>query len=147
VTEIHVFLGIFQFGDDPQVVTDLLGVAPTKAWAPGAAMPGKAGERGGRWPHGRWVLVSPGGRQASVEEQLLSLLPLLEERPDALAEAKRRYEVGLMCAAYYHEVNPGFHLDVELLRRVAALGLDLDFDLYCLAGTEENDVVGATPVF
>lgn len=41
-----------------------------------------------------------------------------------------------MCAAYFREANPGFHLDVALLRRVAALGLDLDFDLYCLTPAE-----------
>jgi len=138
MTEIHVYLGVFEFGDDPQVVTDLLGIAPTKAWAAGTLMPGKAGERGGRWPHERWELVSPAGREASVEDQLLALLPLLEARADALAEASRRFEVGLACAAYFHEVNPGFRLDAALLRRIAALGLDFDFDLYCL-GTDDDE--------
>jgi hypothetical protein len=144
MTQIHVFLGVSEFGDDPQIVTDLLGISPTQAWAPGTPLPGKAGERGGCWSHGRWVLASPAGREASIEDHLSALLPLLEVRADALAEAERRFDLGLTCAAYFREVNPGIHLDVVLLRRVAALGLDLDFDLYCLepadaaSGSEET---------
>ena len=137
MTETRVYLGVFQFGDDPQVVTDFLGIAPTKAWAPGTPMPGKAGERGAVWRYGRWELASPAGGGAGIAEQLAALLPLLEARADALAEARRRYRVGLACVAYFREVNPGFHLDAEVVARVAALGLSLDFDLYCLGACDE----------
>jgi hypothetical protein len=30
MTQIHVFLGVSEFGDDPQIVTDLLGISPTQ---------------------------------------------------------------------------------------------------------------------
>ncbi len=144
MTEIRLYLGVFDFGDDPRVVTDLLGIEPTQAWAPGTPMPGLAGERGARRRHGRWELASPAGAEAPVDEQLAALLPLLEARSEAIAEAARRYEVGLTCAAYFREVNPGFHLDATLLARLAALRLGLDLDLYCLgARVEEPDE--ATP--
>jgi hypothetical protein len=142
LNEIRVFLGVFKFGDDPRVVTDLLGIEPTSAIAPGTPMRGKPGERGLRWRHGRWELASPAGRSASVEDQLLALLPLLEEREEAIREANARFEVGIMCAAYFYQVNPGFHLDSALLGRLAALGLDLDFDLYCMETAEERAGAG-----
>ncbi|HEU6450556.1 MAG TPA: DUF4279 domain-containing protein [Gemmatimonadaceae bacterium] len=140
-TEIHVFLGVFKFGDDPQVVTDLLGIRPTSVIVPGTPMRGGPGERGLPWRYGRWELTSPAGPSASVEEQLLALLPLLEERADAIREANARFEVGIMCAAYFREVNPGFHLDSALLARLAALRLDIDFDLYCMETVEEKGSV------
>jgi hypothetical protein len=138
MTEIRVYLGVFEFGSDPQVVTDVLGIAPTKAYGPGAPKPGVVGERGGTWRHGRWELASPAGRGARVEDQLTALLPLLEERADAVAEARRRFAVQLVCVAYFREVNPGFHLDAALLRRLAELGLDFDFDMYFLGAPEEE---------
>ena len=144
MTEIRVYLGVFRFGDDPQVVTDLLGIAPTKAWARGTPMAGKAGERGATWRYARWELASPAGEGAGVAEQLAALLPLLEARAVVLAEARRRFGAGLACAAYFREVNPGFHLDAELVARVAALGLSFDFDLYCL-GAPEDPADAAAP--
>ena len=133
MNKIHVFFGVFGFGQDPQVVTDILQIEPSKAWVKGERMPG--GKRGAR-THSRWVLESPLERSAGVEEQLSALLPLLEARATEVAEVSRRFEAGLMCACYFRETNPGIHLDSALLRRIAALGLGFDFDLYCLGSDD-----------
>lgn len=133
MNKIHVFFGVFGFGQDPQIVTDVLRIEPSKAWTKGEPMPG--GTRGAR-THSRWVLESPLERSATVEEQLSALLPLLEARADEVAEVRRRFEAGLMCACYFYETNPGYHLDTALLQRIAGLGLDLDFDLYCLGSDD-----------
>ena len=139
MTRIRLYFGVFRFGPDPRAVTALLGVEPTKAWAAGDLGPG-----GEPWRYGRWELASPAGEAASVEDQLAALLPLLEARADAVAEAARRYAVGIQCAAYFREVNPGFHLDAGLLARVAALGLSLDFDMYCLGAPQVQQEPPAT---
>ena len=137
-TEAHVFLGVFGFGSDPHVISELLDLQPSRVTLKGELMPGEAGRRGTRWRHERWTYASPAGRAAPIEDQLRALLAVLESRREAIAEAARRYEVGLMCAAYFHEVNPGFHLDAELIAGLAALRIDLDFDLYCLNIPEDD---------
>jgi len=134
MNKIHVFFEVFEFGQDPQVVTDLLQIEPSKAWAKGEPVQGS--KRGIR-THSRWVLESPLERSETVEEQLAALLPLLEARAAEVAEVSRRFEAGLMCACYFYETNPGFHLDSALLQRVSALGLDFDFDLYCLGSVSD----------
>jgi len=134
MTRIHVYFAVHGFGESPQVVTELLGIAPTTAWAAG-----DPGPHGNARHFARWSLASPAGETATVEDQLTELLPLLEARAAAVAETIRRFDCGIQCAAYFHEANPGFRLDAELVARVAALGLSLDFDLYCLAAPDEPD--------
>ena len=133
MNEIHVHFAVLGFSGSPQAVTDLLGIAPTSAWATG-----DPGLRGHPRRFARWNLASPAGENATVEDQLAALLPLLEARAAAVAEAARRFEAGIHCAAYFREVNPGFRLDAALVARVAALGLSLDLDLYCLGAPGES---------
>ena len=132
MSEIHVHFAVLGFSGSPQAVTDLLGLAPTEAWATG-----DPGLRGHPRRFARWNLASPAGVHATIKDQLAALLPLLEARAAAVAEAARRFEAGIQCAACFREANPGFHLDAALVARVAALGLSLDFDLYCLAAPDE----------
>jgi len=132
MTRIHVYFAVHGFGESPQVVTELLGIAPTTAWAVG-----DAGPHGSARHLARWSLASPAGETATVEDQLAELLPPLEARAASVAETARQFDAGIECAAYFHEVNPGFHLDAALVARVAALGLSLDFDLYCLGSPDE----------
>jgi hypothetical protein len=77
---------------------------------------------------------------ACVEDHLEALLSALEPHSVRIREAARRFSVGISCAIYFHSVNPGFHISNALARRVAAIGLGLDFDLYCL-GEEPRDPV------
>jgi len=145
MNKIHVSFAVLGFSGSPQAVTDLLGIAPTEAWATG-----DPGLRGHPRRFARWNLASPAGETATVEDQLTALLPLLEARAAAVAEAARRFEAGIHCAAYFRDVNPGFHLDAAMVARVAALGLSLDFDLYCLGAPDEpgegtGTAPGATP--
>jgi hypothetical protein len=137
MNKIHVSFGVIGFSGSPDVVTGLVGIEPTSAWATG-----DPGMRGEPRRFARWTLASPAGEDAPVEDQLAALLPLLEARAAAVAEAARRFEAGIRCAAYFHEANPGFHLDAALVARVAALGLSLDFDLYCLGGAAVDESTG-----
>jgi hypothetical protein len=137
MNRIHVYFGVIGFSGSPDAVTELLGIAPTSAWATG-----DPGIRGQPRRFARWALASPAGEDASVEDQLAALLPLLEARAAAVAEAARRFEAAIQCAACFREANPGFHLDAALVARVAALGLSLDFDLYCLGAAADDETTG-----
>lgn len=131
-SELHVCFGAFGFGYDPTVVTQAMGVAPTTAWIKGAPI---TNARGGKQTHSRWVLQSTLPLTEPIEAHFDNLLPQLENRRDAVAEVVSRFEASLCVAAYWYEVNPGFQLTANTIRRVAALGLEVDFNLYYLGGS------------
>jgi hypothetical protein len=129
-SEHHVYFAVFGFGDDPAVVTRAMGVEPTKAWRKGEP----TGKGRGIQTHNRWVLKSTLPLAEPIEAHLENLLSQLESRGEAVADLRTRFEARLAVAAYWQEVNPSFSLSASVVERVAALGLELDFDLYCLGG-------------
>ena len=128
----RTYFGVFNFGADPSVVTDALGLEPTQSWEKG--QPGPAGSRR---THDRWELrVAESG---DFETQIASLLELLEARADAIRAAVMRWDTGIVCVGNYtSDHNPGVHLHADLIRRIADLDLSIDFDLYFLGGTDEG---------
>ena len=128
--EIHVYLSISDFEPAaPSDVTALLGMEPTAAWRKGDAI---AGLRRACRPTSAWRLQNPLPRTASFEDQLQALLEILEPGADQVRAAAERYGAQISCAAYFASFNPGFGLSADHVARVAALGLSMDFDLYCL---------------
>jgi hypothetical protein len=128
--EIRVYFGVFHFGQNPQVVTDLMGREPTVAWCKGESY----GDHGAVRTHSRWELRSPAFPSAPVEEQLGSLLGLLEESAEQVRSVAAQFEAGICCAVkYWVSFNPGIHLSGAAVSRAAALGLSIDFDLDFLA--------------
>lgn len=87
-----------------------------------------------------WILNSPLPRTAHVEEHLEALLPLLETRAEAIEELVKVHQadIGINCSIYYRDFTPGIHLSQSLLKRIAALGLYLDLDLYFLGDAKKH---------
>lgn len=129
-SEHHVFFAVFGFGDDPAVVSRAMGVEPTKAWIKGEP----TGQGRGIQTHNRWVLQSTLPLAEPIEAHFENLLPPLEARREAVADVRTRFKARLAVAAYWREVNPSFRLSASVVQRIAALGLGVDFDLYCLGG-------------
>ena len=127
--ESHVYFGVFDFGNDLDAVTKIMGVAPTSAWLEGDPLPN---EGSAKRTHSRWDLRSGLDLTAPIEDHLAALLAILESRKDAVAMAMARFTVEIAVAAYFYEVNPGFSISSSLAQRLAALGVDVHFDLYCL---------------
>jgi hypothetical protein len=67
-TKTHVYFGVFDFGDDPSIVSAMMGMEPTKAWVKGehyvAAFPNA------RRTHSRWALDSGLDEAEPVEAHL-----------------------------------------------------------------------------
>lgn len=131
----RAYLGVFGFGDDPSVVTRLIGVVPTEAYAKGDHYVSSTGEillhR-----ESAWRLHNPLPRTAHVDDQIEALLDLIEPYSEGIREAVARYEVGVGCAIFYSDFTPGIHLSENVVPRIAALGLSIDFDLYFLSEEE-----------
>jgi hypothetical protein len=128
--ESHVRFCVYEFGDDPSVVTELTGLEPSKSYSTGEPVPNHptALRR-----HGAWELYSPLPLSADVEDHLEALLKLLEANAESVRRAQVKFDAGISCAIYYHGgCNEGFHLSEALVERTAKLGLSLDFDMYFL---------------
>lgn len=133
-TETNVYFGVFDFGDDPDVVSALMGVKPTEAWVKGETY--GAPSKGGRRTHSRWVLASGLNEGEPIESHLRALLARLEPLREAIDRVQQRFPVQIGVAQYFYEVNPQFRIEPELLRRYASLGVAINFDQYCLGQPE-----------
>ena len=108
-------------------ITAQMGIDPTKAWNKGD--PGTYREVM-RWSG--WDLRSPMPRgDKFIHEHVEALLPVLEQRAEVVRSFARAYDAGINCVGYFHNFNPGFHFSLETMSRIVALGLPVDFDLYC----------------
>jgi hypothetical protein len=106
-------------------ITEQMGVAPTESWRKGDA---------GRYASHRdsgWCLHSPLPREnLRIDEHIEALLPLLEARAPAVRELGTRFNLYLECVGSFAKSSPGFFLSKDVVARIAALGLPIDYDVY-----------------
>ena len=136
-TETHVCLKVCEFGDDPSVVSSLLGIEPTIAWVKGDRYPNP--NLKARRTYSCWMLESGLGKTEPLEAHLEGLLAKVEPLRAQIQQITGRFEVEVSVAQYFGEWNPGHQLDAPMLRRLAKLGLTIDFDLYCHRLAREDD--------
>jgi uncharacterized protein DUF4279 len=125
--ETRLYFAIGGWGDDPELVTRLMGLAPSRVVRKAERRPGGS-PLGARYE--LWALDSSLDGSASFEDHLSSLLDQLELNAVGTRECVRRFDAVLQCASRFETSNPGFALSPELVARVAALTLGFDFDLY-----------------
>lgn len=75
-SQTHVYFIVGDFGDDPGVVTALVGAEPTRAYRKGDLMPNTS--HGVRYREAGWVLDSPLPISAHADEHFEALVQLLE---------------------------------------------------------------------
>lgn len=125
----HVFLAVHEFGQDPDIVSNLIGFAPTKAWV--------AGEPTARNPEishrfSRWTYQSPLPLEAAVEDHVAALLAVLEGNTSGVKSVSARFPTHIGCAVYSADAPEGFHLSASTLARITALGLSFDYEHYAV---------------
>ena len=130
------YFAVFDFGDDPHVVSEIMGMEPSGAWVKGERY--ESLSPNARRTHSRWFLESGLDHTEALEPQLDALLAKLEPRKAQIALVQARFPVHIGIAQYFHEANPGFVLAPEALARLAKLGLAVDFDQYCLGGERSS---------
>jgi len=142
--DTYAYFFVRDFDCDTSDVTQLLRFAPTEANNKNSPLPSGRLRKSASWKR-----VSDLPRDTVfVSEHLESLLPLLETHHAAIESVASKFSVGLQCVGFYTNAHPGFHMDSGLVRRVAALNLSIDFDLYCYCDGEcsEPDVDSGSPV-
>jgi len=73
-----------------------------------------------------------------MESHLSNLMDVLDPKKEIIEEIQKKFETGINCVGFYTNSNPGFHMDKELIQRLAGLNLSIDFDLYCYCDHEEE---------
>jgi hypothetical protein len=133
-TATHVYFGVFDFGDDPRAVSEIMGLEPTEAWVKGEHY--SASSPGARRTHSRWALESGLDEGEPLEGHIRALLARLEPKQVEIRQVAERFTARIGVAQYFYEMNPGFRIESDILERLANLGLPIDFDQYCLGQDE-----------
>lgn len=130
--DIYAYFWVDGFDCPCEEITSQMKIAPSRVRSVGE-----------HWPSGRpvqrnsWEVLSPLARGENlIQEYLTALLDLLDQRAAVVRSLVSQYSAGINCVGYYYGANPGLHLSSELIARIAALRLSVDFDLYNYA--EDN---------
>ncbi|MCR4291122.1 MAG: DUF4279 domain-containing protein [Candidatus Scalindua sp.] len=110
--ETQAYFGVFKFGDDPSVVSKIMGVKPTKAWIKGDHYSKK--HPSATRTHSRWMLESGCGKHESVETHIDALLKMLENLTEQVKKNNKYLFARIGVAQYFYEVNPQFILKPKI---------------------------------
>jgi len=114
---------------DPQEVTDRLGITPWRSFRRGDMRTEKR-----QWPHGFWALTSDGHiHSTDLSMHLEWLVKQLEPTIQNVQDIVRNNEIDveISCLWIFPENHNGLVLSSYLLRKIADLGVELSFDIYC----------------
>jgi hypothetical protein len=125
----YAYFSVKGFDCDYTEITKVMGIEPSRAHNKGSSH--------SKTPQIKrktsvWALYSSKPEtEVFLDSHIESVLHLIEPKRERIKELASKYYVGIQCVGYYTNANPGFHMSAELIQRVAALGLWMDFDLYC----------------
>ena len=133
--DTYAYFFVREFDGDPEQISDLLGLVPTRTW-----QRGELGVGGRQREFNNWELHSPLPRTEIFQDShLAALLDILESERERVLSVISKFECGLQGVGYYTNENPGVHMSADLISRTAAFGLSIDFDLYCHCQHEEPE--------
>ncbi len=114
---------------EPEKITALLGIIPTKSWRVNDLVHPKAGVR--RKSNG-WSLKSQLDKSAELDEHIKSIFEELQPSWQSLVEICKQYDALISCAVYRYKQIPAIDLDKDIVRKAAELNAGIDVDVYYL---------------
>lgn len=126
--------------DHPQVITDQLGLQASEIIVKGSSWLSPISKRviEGKFNESNlWIY--------EVERELSSLgiylnnplekmLKIMDTNKELFVSILKKYPKNhVLCYAYFYDANPYFKLNTAVISRLNAYGIDVEFDLYCLA--------------
>lgn len=140
VDEASVSLCIYGDDLDPEEVSRILGVTPTRAHRKGEPMRSRSSHapQGATHRTGAWILGVRGQAPREPEELTTALLDQLPEDETVWAGLATHYRISLRYGLFMEAWNRGFALSPGLVARIARMHAQLDFDIYADLGDEEG---------
>jgi hypothetical protein len=114
---------------EPEKITALLGIIPTKTWRVNDLVHPKAGVR--RKSNG-WSLKSQLDKSAELDEHIKWIFEELQPSWQSLVEICKQYDALISCAVYRYQQIPAIDLDKDIVKKAAELNAGIDVDVYYL---------------
>jgi Domain of unknown function (DUF4279) len=110
-------------------VTKIIGLPPTSFYEKGDLVSRKSQTPGYR-QNSMWILESDLPADAMLDDHVDSICCLVELRSVALKTLRRDCSIDVFCGFFSDSEQAGFMLSKETIRKLAALEVDLIFDVY-----------------
>ncbi|MEW5883894.1 MAG: DUF4279 domain-containing protein [Armatimonadota bacterium] len=116
---------------DPAAISQLLGLSPDEQQRRGDKHIGPSGKQYADHKVGLWLINSGLAEDGSFQDHVESLLKRISRSSAQFADLKRRgFDVYIFVGAYISKGNGAISLNADVMRRLSALGIDVDFDIY-----------------
>ena len=136
--DTYAYFWVSDFDCDPKVISDILGLKPSRSFKKGDLISDKSNHRR---KFSSWEYLSSLPRSEPCQDAHISnLIEVMLKKKDAIKILKEKYEIGINCVGYYHDANPGFHMSAELINSCSTLGISIDFDLYTVGIIEVDNI-------
>lgn len=123
--EVGLSFIIFGFDCEPDEITEILKIAPTRIWLRNGSA--RVGDVESRDENG-WELASPSTTpNVPLVDQIDALVAILAPHKECFSRLPRTARLKLRCIAYGYEYLPAMGLSREQIRFLA--GVDAGFDL------------------
>jgi len=127
----RIYVSLILRGKDliPQQVMDSIKILPTRSFKRGDIRRGSK-----KWPHGYWELDSSKAVQSSnLSVHLEWLVGQLELNKSGISDLinQEKIDAEISCFWILATDHEEFILSSELINRIASLGLNINFDIYC----------------
>jgi hypothetical protein len=122
--------------NEPDIITDITQIIPSKTRIKGAPFVNRLGkEIGGKFNESNlWIYESPtiiDEDGVYLDKTIQSVLDLLDSKKNDFKDIFTRFPKNhLMCFGYYSFNNPYFIFNKGLLKRLTEYQLEVEFDLY-----------------
>ncbi len=131
--KISAALTLTGFDCDPEEITKILGILPTKTWIVGDLIGRTILHR----KENAWVLKSQLQKNADLESHIKDVLARLQPSWQKVVELCSKYDSEISCVIYSVESQgEAIHFDKEILKSVFELNAEIDVDYYCLYESE-----------
>jgi hypothetical protein len=134
--EANVRLMVLGFHESPENVSKVIGIAPTKAWRAGDPVLDK---KENKQPENGWMLNSPVEPKSGDADAAILALVSSFPSPEAFFRLPKGSRVQVTCTLYGYSERPWMYLSNRTLSALAAIGADLDVDIYDLSFSDDSD--------
>lgn len=126
----ETYVSLRFFGDtlEPQEITAILGIEPSRAYRKGD--PWSADENRRYRRTGAWLYRVPRAEPGDLVRQLHDLLNASTANTDQWVRLTNRYHGDIFCGLFMAETNEGVEISPLLLEAIASRGLRLSLDVY-----------------
>jgi len=126
VDEVRVSLAVYSDDLDPDLLTRLLGCAPSTFHRRGD----RRHERSIPYSTGAWILTEESISPETVNQALRRLLMRLPDDPSLWSRLAEEHRVQLRFGIHMTGWNKGFSISNDALTRLSSMCLTFEFDLY-----------------